>query len=115
MAQNPMPAPTHSPYDIFKLTGTIPGQLDPTQPDRLLRTPGSTLLFASFDPRTAAPRQHGLDFRKLSINETLYQQKRVVVEISPAGDSYWRFVPKARRDEGVHDEGQWPRIVDICG
>lgn len=96
------------------ITGSAPGRLDPTQPDRLLRLPHSKLSFASFDPR-AASSHHDLDFRKLSLNEALYQPKRVVIETAPTGESAWRFVPKAQRDEGVLDEGRWPRVIDICG
>lgn len=98
-----------------QISGSVPGVLDPTQPDRLLRRPNSTLFFASFDPRAASAQQDIPDIRKLSINEELYKAKRVVVETAASGESFWRFVPKARRDEGVLDEGQWPRVIDICG
>jgi len=51
----------------------------------------------------------------MSINEAYYRPRRIVVETAPNGESFWRFVPKARIDEGVLDEGVWPRIVEICG
>ncbi|KAJ6593910.1 hypothetical protein B0H19DRAFT_977069 [Mycena capillaripes] len=96
------------------ISGTTPGVLDSTQPQRLLRHPSSTLSFASFDPRVASA-DHGWDMRSLSLNEELYRPKRVVIETASSGDSSWRFVPKARWDEGVIDEGAWPRVVELCG
>ncbi|GLB37062.1 putative zinc finger, C3HC4 type (RING finger) [Lyophyllum shimeji] len=97
-----------------KLSGTVPGVLDHTQRDRLCRG-GSILSFASFDPHTASPhiKSPALDDR--SLNEKLYRPKRVVIEITPSGVSTWRFVPSARREEGVPDEGTWPRVVNVCG
>ncbi|PFH51481.1 hypothetical protein AMATHDRAFT_80212 [Amanita thiersii Skay4041] len=97
------------------LTGTVPGLLDPTQPLRLLRHPTSTLLFAAFDPLTATVQRDLPDIHKRSLDKELYRPKRVVVEIALNGGRYWRFVPNARREEGVVDEGSWPRDVDICG
>ncbi|KAJ6586933.1 hypothetical protein DFH09DRAFT_1141997 [Mycena vulgaris] len=97
-----------------RIAGTVPGVLDPNQPHRLLRRPSSTLSFATFDPRVASA-DHAWDLRALSLNEELYRPKRVVIETTCSGESSWRFVPKARWDEGVTDEGQWPRVIDICG
>ncbi|KAJ7045527.1 hypothetical protein C8F04DRAFT_940014 [Mycena alexandri] len=97
-----------------RISGSIPGVLDPQQPLRLLRRPSSTLSFATFDPRVASA-DHAWDMRSLSLNEELYRPKRVVIETTCAGESSWRFVPKARCDEGVRDEGQWPRVIEICG
>lgn len=97
------------------ITGTVPGVLDRTQPERLLRQSGSKLSFASFDPRTATSQKDVPDLRKLSLNEELYKPKRVVVETTPAGECFWRFVPSARRAEGVPDEGKWPMPVELCG
>ncbi|KAJ7084397.1 hypothetical protein B0H15DRAFT_784281 [Mycena belliarum] len=97
-----------------RIAGAVPGVLDPQQPYRLLRRPSSTLSFASFDPR-AASGDHGWDLRALSLNEELYRPRRVVIETACSGESFWRFVPKARWDEGVTDEGEWPRVIDICG
>jgi hypothetical protein len=51
----------------------------------------------------------------MSIDDTQYRPKRIVLEITPTGESFWRFVPKARLEEGVIDEGAWPRIIEICG
>ncbi|KDQ53479.1 hypothetical protein JAAARDRAFT_161530 [Jaapia argillacea MUCL 33604] len=103
-------------FSIRSLRGSVPGQLDPSQPTRLLRLPGSTLSFASFHPQTASSlREDVLDLQKLSLNEELYRPKRVVIETTPDGRSFWRFVPKAKREPGVEDEGIWPRVIDICG
>ncbi|KAJ7854047.1 hypothetical protein B0H14DRAFT_3449835 [Mycena olivaceomarginata] len=96
------------------ISGTTPGVLDTTQPLRLLRRPSSTLSFASFDPRVASA-DHGWDLRSLSLNEELYRPKRVVIETTCSGESSWRFVPKARCEDGVLNEGSWPRVVDLCG
>ncbi|KAG2131994.1 uncharacterized protein EDB93DRAFT_1177323 [Suillus bovinus] len=104
--------PLHAPRTI---RGTEPGLLDPTQPSRLLRAPDSTLSFASFDPRTALSGEDIPDLRKLSIGEDLPPPKRIVIETTPKGTSFWRFVPKARLDKGVRDEGFWPRVIEICG
>ncbi|TFK75437.1 hypothetical protein BDN72DRAFT_757762 [Pluteus cervinus] len=99
---------------IPSISGSNPGLLDPTQPSRLLRVPGSTLSFAHFDPRTAtAPKAE--DITKLSIHEELYRPKRIVLETTPTGGCSWRFVPNARRDDGVPDEGDWPRQIELCG
>lgn len=97
-----------------KLSGTTPGILDPTQPQRLLRQPTSKISFAFFDPRAASSFSE-VDIKKLSLNETLYRAKRVVIESSANGDNFWRFVPKAKWEDGVLDEGQWPRIIMLCG
>ncbi|KAJ7346628.1 hypothetical protein DFH08DRAFT_700878 [Mycena albidolilacea] len=96
------------------ISGTTPGVLDTTQPLRLLRRPSSTLSFASFDPRVASA-DHGWDLRSLSLNEELYRPKRVVIETTCSGESSWRFVPKARCEDGVLNEGSWPRVIDLCG
>ncbi|KAG2150509.1 hypothetical protein DEU56DRAFT_869324 [Suillus clintonianus] len=97
------------------IRGTEPGLLDPTQPSRLLRSPDSRLSFASFDPRTALAGEDVPDLHKLSIGEDLPPPKRIVIETNSKGRSFWRFVPKARLDEGARDEGFWPRVVEICG
>ncbi|KAJ3799185.1 hypothetical protein GGU11DRAFT_679995 [Lentinula aff. detonsa] len=110
-----MASPFAGPSSPRKLTGSTPGVLDSTQPDRLLTFSKSSLSFASFNPRTATSSHSTPDARKLSLNEELYNPKRVVIEMSPTGESFWRFVPKARTDEGVIDEGDWPRVVDVCG
>ncbi|KAG1867356.1 hypothetical protein F4604DRAFT_1776989 [Suillus subluteus] len=104
-AQTHTAGPSHAPRTI---RGTQPGLLDPTQPSRLLRAPDSRLSFASFDPRTALAGEDIPDLRKLSIGDgsSTSQTYRT---------SFWRFVPKARLDGGVRDEGFWPRVVEICG
>ncbi|KAF8893331.1 hypothetical protein BD779DRAFT_1467705 [Infundibulicybe gibba] len=97
-----------------KISGTVPGLLDPSQAQRLLRLPGSRLLFASFDPRTASAPDVP-DLHKLSLSEELYRPKRVVIEMASTGESFWRFVPSAQREGGVLNEGEWPRVVQLCG
>ena len=105
-----------APSTIRRISGSVPGLLDPTQSDRLLRMPGSRLHFAAFDPLTATARQCvTTGFRKLSIGRDSCRPKRIVVEITPSGDSFWRYVPNALLEEGAEDEGDWPRAVDICG
>ncbi|OCH95182.1 hypothetical protein OBBRIDRAFT_788652 [Obba rivulosa] len=93
--------------------GSQPGRLDPSQPERLLRVPGSKLSFASFDPLTASPARDAAQ----GPPDGSYRPKRIVVETfpGPAGESFWRFVPRARSEEGVENEGPWPRVVEICG
>jgi hypothetical protein len=101
------------------LHGSQPGVLDPTQPARLLRYPTSRLSFASFDPRTAVVdsthHNHIPDIRKLNIQDELNTARRVVIENTAEGISSWRFVPNAKRERGVENEGAWPRVVDYCG
>ena len=97
-----------------QLCGSEPGQLDHTQPSRILRDPASKLHFASFDPLTACQDDGTEKLRKLSLNEQLYRPKRVVIEITPSGSS-WRFVPRVTRDDVLKHEEHWPRLVDICG
>jgi hypothetical protein len=103
------------PSNIRQISGTVPGLLDPTQPERLLRLPGSRLHFAAFDPFTATARRNVGDLRRLSIKEELCRLKRIVIETSPGGDSFWRYVPNARLEDGVEDEGEWPQAINICG
>ncbi|KAI0358482.1 hypothetical protein OH77DRAFT_1185317 [Trametes cingulata] len=102
-----VPAPRH-------LQGTRPGLLDSTQPERLLRVPGSTLTFAVFDPLAAAGNTAQTRRRK---DADPARPKRIVIETPPGGrgQSRWRFVPRARRAPGIEDEGVWPRRVIICG
>lgn len=97
-----------------QLRGSKPGQLDDAQPSRLLRDPASKLYFASFDPFTARQDDGADRLRSLSLNEQLYRPKRVVVETTPSG-SFWRFVPRVAKDDGLKNEENWPRLVDICG
>ncbi|KIJ67930.1 hypothetical protein HYDPIDRAFT_107472 [Hydnomerulius pinastri MD-312] len=113
--QPPAPDWTHNrqPHEQRSLRGTQPGLLDPSQSSRLLRDPDSKLIFASFDPRTALADDSYIN--TLNINDDLPPPKRVVIETSPKSISFWRFVPRARLEEGVLNEGIWPRDVYICG
>lgn len=105
--------PTPGLSGVRKLSGSQPGLVDPTQPSRLLRLHGAKLSFAAFDPLTACSQVHP-DTMKPS-NAQFYRPKRVVIEIAPSGECTWRFVPSAKRENGVADEGAWPRIVNLCG
>lgn len=113
-SSNTLPSP-------ISISGSTPGVLDPSQVNRLLRQPNSKLSFASFDPRTAHidGTKDFPDLGKLSLDEQSEhcRPKRIVIETTPKGASFWRFVPRARMEEGVllHDEGFWPRVVEICG
>src|SRR6266404_1697498 len=91
------------------LSGPHPGQLDKTQPLRVLRHPDARLSFASFHPQTASnvPPYNPL--------EGTSHTKRIVIETHPSRFSHWRFVPRAQLGEGVSDEGSWPRLVDVLG
>ena len=91
------------------LLGPHPGQLDQTQPSRVLRHPDARLLFASFHPLTAS------NVRPSHAHDESSKSKRIVIEMHPSGLSHWRFVPRARLAEGVVDEGSWPRLVDFLG
>jgi len=95
------------------LRGTQPGLLDPSQPSRILRFPDSKLYFASFDPKTALPGEPSIQRPKNSGN--LAPPKRIVIETTSKGAAFWRFVPRARLEEGAQDEGVWPRVIDISG
>lgn len=99
------------------LSGSVPGVLDSSQRTRLMRSTDSVLSFASFDPHTAAAHepQESLEARRASINQDPHQPKRIVIETTGSGEQFWRFVPRARRDEGVEHEGRWPRLIDLCG
>lgn len=105
---------TSGPSSIRKITGSQPGALDAAQPSRLLRLHGAKLSFATFDPLTACV-QDALRPTNSRLKTDLYRPKRVVIEVAPSGECAWRFVPSAKRDDGVLDEGAWPRVVDICG
>ncbi|KZT08321.1 uncharacterized protein LAESUDRAFT_757564 [Laetiporus sulphureus 93-53] len=100
------------PPSIF---GTVPGQLDTSQPTRLHRVPGSTFSFASFNSYTASSRGDIPDLNKLSLHDETCRPKRIVIETLPNGQSTWRFVPRARLGQGMEDEGPWPRVIKICG
>ncbi|KAI0268717.1 hypothetical protein BC834DRAFT_650355 [Gloeopeniophorella convolvens] len=94
---------------LRSLSGPQPGQLDYTQPQRVLRHPDARLSFASFHPRTAS------NVPVYPTEDASSNPKRIVIETRPGGIFNWRFVPRARLAEGVSDEGTWPRVVDILG
>lgn len=116
-----MPAPLAGPSNQTtprSISGTTPGILDPSQPSRLLRLPTATLSFASFDPRTAyVDGNKGFPNLPADGQSEHYRPKRIVIETTPNGENFWRFVPRARKEDGVWmlDEGTWPRVVEICG
>jgi hypothetical protein len=98
------------PSQIPILSGTIVGLLDSQQATRLLSTPDSKLYFATFHPRTASASA-----RKLSTQDELCSQKRVVIETLASGESFWRWVPRAKGVDAAGGEGSWPRVINICG
>ncbi|CCM01468.1 uncharacterized protein FIBRA_03522 [Fibroporia radiculosa] len=112
-----MSVPSSKPIYARTLSGTVPGLFDPSQSERLHHVPGSTITFASFHPLSASSQFDIGNIRNLSLNEELYRPKRIVIETFPGrdGGSFWRFVPRARRDPGVENEGSWPRVIDLCG
>ncbi|KAL7281665.1 hypothetical protein ACG7TL_004982 [Trametes sanguinea] len=75
--------------------GTKPGILDNTQPERLLRIPGSNLIFAAFDPLAASGSNTTRTRKRYDPDPA--RPKRIVVEVPP------------------EDEGVWPRRVIVCG
>ncbi|KAG6844559.1 hypothetical protein H0H87_005901 [Tephrocybe sp. NHM501043] len=108
MQNNATPGPSTLPRLM------VPGMLDRSQNNRVRRHPGSLLSFATYDYYTA--RSDGMpDLEQLSLKEELYRAARVVIETLPSGVSTWRFVPRARKADGVPDEGIWPQPVEICG
>lgn len=40
---------------------------------------------------------------------------RIALRQDAEGQWAWAFVPQAPRDEGVRDEGTWPRVVNVTG
>lgn len=80
---------------------------------KFCKIPGSRLIFASYNQSTASGDLHA--FRNLSLQEEDAPSKRIVIEIPPDGVSTWRFIPRANWEDGVMDEGTWPRRVNICG
>ncbi|KAK7687076.1 hypothetical protein QCA50_009576 [Cerrena zonata] len=93
----------------LSLSGTTVGVLDSSQPQRLLSSPDAKLSFASFHPRAAG------NSSKLSAHDELCTSKRIVVETLPSGESFWRWVPRARGVQSVEEEGHFPRVIEICG
>ena len=97
---------------MSRISGCVPGVLDPTQTQRLCLHPGSRLSFASFDPHIASVQGN---LCRLTLNQEFCHSKRIVIETTVEGKSFWRFVPNARKDKGLIDEAMWPRVIDICG
>lgn len=95
------------------LIGSKPGLLDATQPGRLLRDSGSSLLFATLDPRTATAHTNALNSSSRSGKYKF--SSRIVIEKMPDGEAFWRFVPISDLAIGISNEGQWPRLVSFCG
>jgi hypothetical protein len=93
------------------LMGSKPGLLDATQPGRLLLDSGSSLLFATLDPRTV----HTNAVDSMSENDKYKFSSRIMIEMLANGNVFWRFVPLSNLAIGVCDEGQWPRLVSFCG
>ncbi|OCB88717.1 hypothetical protein A7U60_g4098 [Sanghuangporus baumii] len=83
-----------------------------------LRHPAASICFAAYDAGTATgvrAENNAFGFQKLSLNQELYRQKRIVLEYKENEMSTWRFVPNARWEQGVDGEGEWPRVVEFCG
>lgn len=79
--------------------GAVPGILDPSQKGRILSSLNSEFYLSA--PSTAS---------------SLHAATRLAVEVNPlTRQSRWTHVPPARRDEGIQNEGMWPREVDLCG
>jgi hypothetical protein len=100
--------------EIIEVSGTKPGVLDSSQRDRILRSPQSQLLFASFDPYIAIPREL-VDLAKLNLQDDSCRPKRIVIEMVPNRGTFWRWIPSARKQADVDNEGEFPRIVLVCG
>lgn len=96
------------------IEGSYPGRLDPTQPSRSLRSPASCLLFATYDANTACGALPGIGIILGTAKGD--SKRRVVIETDAATRTCsWRFVPAAKIEPGVEDEGIWPRLVNFCG
>jgi hypothetical protein len=97
---------TPQPFITRSISGTFPGRLDPSQPARILRHPSNTLSFVLSElPATVLPYVIGEERKS----------KRVAIETTSDGESFWRVIPDAELEEGCVDEGTWPRLVEICG
>jgi hypothetical protein len=92
------------------LMGPKPGLLDATQPGRLLLDSGSSLLFATLDPRLA----HTSVVDSMSKNGKYKLSGRIMIETLANGNIFWCFVPLSNLAIGLSDEGQWPRLVNHC-
>lgn len=105
--------PDHVP-SIKTLMGTTVGLMDDSQKNRVLSTPNSVLSFSTFHPLTASGRQ--MDGRhKLSARTQLDNAKRIVIETLATGETFWRWVPRARGVSNASEEGTFPRRVLVGG
>jgi hypothetical protein len=68
-------------------------------------------LFASFreDLQSAIGNLNGRDLLQLT------EGTRIALKQDAEGQWAWAFVPPATLDEGVRDEGTWPRAVNVMG
>src|SRR5258706_2833391 len=68
-------------------------------------------MFASFrgDLQSAFGSFSGQDLSHVS------EGTRIAMRQDAEGQLAWAFVPPAPRDEGVRDEGTWPRAVNVIG
>ncbi|THH31784.1 hypothetical protein EUX98_g2384 [Antrodiella citrinella] len=111
---DPMSTTADFASSIKTLMGTIVGLMDDSQKDRVLSTPDSFLSFSTFHPLTASGRQ--ADGRqKLSAKTQLDNAKRIVIETLATGETFWRWVPRARGVRNASEEGKFPRKVSVCG
>ena len=93
----------------LSLSGSAVGQLDHSQQSRLLSSPDAKLSFASFHPRAAGHSS------RMTTQDVLCTSKRIVIETLANGESFWRWVPRARGVQSVEEEGRFPRVIEICG
>ena len=68
-------------------------------------------MFASFrgDLQSAIGSLNGQDSSHVS------EGTRIALRQDAEGQWAWAFVPPAPHDEGVRDEGTWPRVVNVMG
>lgn len=95
------------------LLGSVVGLLDDGQKERVLSAPDSMLTFATFHPMTASGRRGDDDTRRLSAKTQLDHSKRIVIETLAGGQTFFRWVPRARGVDSVSEEGQFPRKILI--
>lgn len=104
---------------LFPLVaGTLPGVIDSSQRERLLKSPSTVLCFATFDALTANSgcTEGDQTESRNSTHRSSLHSKRIVIETDVnTGICTWRFVPRAPSFPGSEDEGTWPRLVQLCG
>ena len=107
---------TAYPATLKTLMGTTVGLLDDTQKVRLLSSPTSVLSFATWHHLTATGRREGARAdEKLSSQSQLKREARIVIETLETGETFWRWVPRARGMDTAQNEGPFPRRVVVCG